>query len=59
MRQVVLVFGLLSTFSFLVGCGGSESTLVTDSGKMTMEEYTALQEAEEAKIAESMKNPPQ
>jgi hypothetical protein len=57
MHRFVLLFGLLATFSSIVGCGGQTSSLSTDSGKMTIEEYNAIQEAEEAKISEAMKNP--
>jgi len=56
MRRVALLFGFLFVSGFAVGCGGPTSSLSTDSGEMTIEEYTAVQAAEEAKIAESMKS---
>ncbi len=59
MARFILLFGMLLSTASLMGCSESTNGLATDSGKMTLEEYEAMQKAEEATIAESMKSPAQ
>ena len=56
MYRIVLFVGLFM-LGFASGCEGKKNGLATDSGEMTIEEYTAMQAAQEASLSESMKAP--
>ncbi len=57
MTRLAMLLGMLLTTACFVGCSESKSGLATDSGEMTLEAYEEQQKAEEAAIAESMKEP--